>query len=301
MSKVSQNDSGRAFEYGIAVSFSRLLNAPITDGKQVRKAKLCFEQAKEKEQLKIVKAADEICLFIIAHDKRLTQSHCSISIQSDQKGKDGDVRDVIIYNSKLKEEIGISAKNRHSAVKASRLSEQIDFGSDWMGIRCSDAYFHTVVPLFREMRSRKGRGELWKDIADKKQRFYMPILQAFQSEMQLLFKNNPNDTAKKLVQYLLGKYDYYKVIKQNGTVSVTSFNIDSTLKWGSKMPLPTRITDISQKPKSLTTLFMTFDKGWQLAFRIHNADEIVEPSLKFDITIIGMPQTISRHEIEYNG
>jgi hypothetical protein len=297
--KLSQNDSGRAFEYGIAVSLSRFLNAEIEDSKQVRKAKKCFEDSKEAEQIKIVKASDEIVLFIIAHDKRLTDKNCTIKLQSDQKGQTGDVRDIIVYNSKLKEEIGISAKNRHSAVKASRLSEQIDFGTDWMGIRCSDAYFHQVVPLFREMRSRGKKGELWVNMTDKKHRFYMPILQAFQSEMQLLFANNPTDTAKSLVQYLLGAPDYYKIIKQNGTVSVTSFNITGTLKWGSKMPLPTSITDISQKPKSLTTLFMTFNKGWQLGFRIHNADKIIEPSLKFDITIIGMPQSISRHEIKY--
>lgn len=34
------------------------------------------------------------------------------------------------------------------------------------------------------------------------------------------------------------------------------------------------------------------DGGWQFSFRIHNASTIVEPSLKFDIQIIGMPVTI---------
>ena len=301
MIKLSQNDSGRAFEYGIAVSFSRLLNADIQDSKLIRKAKKCFEDSALKEQEKIVKASDEISMFIIAHDVRLQVNQCYIFLQSDQKGQTGDVRDIVIVNKKLKQEIGISAKNRHHGIKASRLSEQIDFGTDWMGIRSSDAYFHQVVPLFREMRSRKSRGELWRNIADKKQRFYIPILQAFQAEMAVLFALRPNDAATALVQYLLGRFDYYKIVKENGTVSVSSFNIAGTLKWGSKMPLPTHIISMSLKPKSETTLFMTFDKGWSLAFRIHNADKIVEPSLKFDITIIGMPLAISRHEIKYLG
>ncbi len=114
--------------------------------------------------------------------------------------------------------------------------------------------------------------------------------------MQLLFNLYPDKAPKALVQYLLGRYDYYKVIKENGTISAMSFNINGTLKWGSKMPLPTQITAIALKPNSDTTLFMTFDKGWQLSFRIHNASSRVEPSLKFDINIIGMPRTISRHE-----
>jgi len=102
-----------------------------------------------------------------------------------------------------------------------------------------------------------------------------------------------------IVQYLLGKFDYYKVIKGNGAVSIMSFNIAGTLKWGSRLPLPTRIIEISQKPESETTLVITFDQGWQISFRIHNASTMVEPSLKFDINLVGLPNRMSRHVIEY--
>ena len=34
------------------------------------------------------------------------------------------------------------------------------------------------------------------------------------------------------------------------------------------------------------------DEGWQFTFRIHNASTLVEPSLKFDIQIVGMPTAI---------
>ena len=248
-----------------------------------------------------LKHLDEATAFLTAHDDRLSERDCRISLQSDQMGKLGDVRDVIVHNANLNKDIGISAKNRHWAVKHSRLSERIDFGSDWFGIRCSDNYFHQVTPIFRELNSRRRRGEKWHDIPDKKQLYYMPILQAFQTEMQSLFQSQPHEVARGLVKYLLGKYDYYKVIKEDGTVSIMSFNIDGTLKWGSKIPLPTLIMNISQKPESETTLFMYFDKGWQISFRIHNASTIVEPSLKFDINIIGLPSTLSRQVINYFG
>ena len=209
------------------------------------------------------------------------------------------MRDVIVYNTALSQEIGISAKNRHWAVKHSRLSEQIDFGSDWFGVRCSSNYFHTIVPIFRELHSRKRRNEKWRDIPNKKQLYYMPVLQAFHTEMSELFEHSPDQVARGLVRYLLGRYDFYKVIKENGNVSIMSFNIGGTLKWGSRIPLPTRIIEISMKPRSETTLIMTFDQGWQISFRIHNASTKVEPSLKFDINIIGLPQSASRHVITY--
>ena len=214
-------------------------------------------------------------------------------------GGQGDVRDVILRNNSTGKETGVSAKNRHFAVKHSRLSEQIDFGSDWFGLPCSDEYFQMVIPVFRELRTLHRQREKWRNIPDKKQRFYMPILQAFEIEINKLFSQDSKKMAHGLIQYLLGKYDYYKVIKENGTVSILSFNLYNTLGWGTRLSLPDNLIQIALKPKSETTLFMTFDKGWQISFRIHNASTIVEPSLKFDIQPVGFPSTMSRHVIDY--
>ena len=296
---LSQNEMGRAFEYGIAVSISEYLKAPIQDGLQVREARRCFELCAENEQRKIGQAATEATAFLVAHDNRLSEKECFVSIQSDQQGMYGDVRDIIVHNTAIGEEIGISAKHHHWAVKHSRLSESIDFGCRWFGIPCSDDYFQIVTPIFRELRSRQEKHEKWRDIPDKNQRYYMPVLQAFSDELQRLFQVNPTDVSRDLIHYLLGMYDYYKIIKENGSVSIMSFNINGTLKWGRRVPLPTRIIEIAQKPHSETTIFVTLDRGWQLSFRIHNASSMVEPSLKFDISIIGLPTTIDRHVIEY--
>jgi len=296
---LSRNDMGRAFEYGIAVSLSRNLPAPIQDSVQVRKARRCFELCTEDDQKNIVNASTEATAFLTAHDDRLVEDSCFIVIQSDQRGQYGDVRDVIIHNTKINQDIGISAKHRHWAVKHSRLSESINFGYDWFGVRCSDSYFHQVTPIFRELRSKQHRDEKWRDIPDKKQRYYIPVLQAFSQEIQALFQSNPTTVARGLIQYLLGRYDYYKVTQENGYVSIMSFNIEGSLRWGSRIPLPTRIIEVSRKPNSETTLFITFDHGWQVSFRIHNASTMVEPSLKFDINIIGLPSTMSRHVVEY--
>jgi hypothetical protein len=56
--------------------------------------------------------------------------------------------------------------------------------------------------------------------------------------------------------------------------------------------LPTKIVDLSLKDNSLTTVILTMDKGWSISFRIHSASTVVEPSLKFDIQLIGQPANL---------
>lgn len=38
------------------------------------------------------------------------------------------------------------------------------------------------------------------------------------------------------------------------------------------------------------------DNSWQISFRIHNASSRIEPSLKFDIQLIGIPQSVTNIE-----
>lgn len=295
----SQNDMGRAFEYGLVNSISMHLGANIIHNSQLDVAEHCFQSCSEIEQQHIDKASDEAVNFLVKHDNRLSGNKCNVSMQPDKQGILGDVRDIIIHNDAINADIGISAKNRHGALKHSRLSEHIDFGSEWFGIHCSDEYFLKILPLFEELKKRRKNGENWKEISDKKQRYYLPVLEAFHSELETLFKNHSDVVAKKLVKYLLGKYDYYKVIKENGEVKIMSFNIDGSLKWGKKLLLPAQIVKISQKTDSETTLEMIFDQGWTISFRIHNASTKVEPSLKFDINIIGQPGKMSSNSITY--
>lgn len=296
---LTQNEMGRAFEYGIALALTEQLQASLISSTHVQTAKRCFDLCPVNEQKNILKASSEAVSFLVNNDNRLSKNTCTISIQSDQQGKLGDVRDVIIHNNTLNVDIGISAKNRHWAVKHPRLSKHINFGKVWFGIGCSENYFDEVTPLFNELQVKKQNGEAWENVFEKKQRYYMPVLNAFRSEMTKLSNSNPNEVAKGLVKYLLGKYDFYKIIKENGVVSIYSFNIGGLLKWGNKLPLPSNIVDISQKPGSETTLIIIFDHGWQISFRIHNASTLVEPSLKFDVNIIGLPGMISKNEIKY--
>lgn len=62
-----------------------------------------------------------------------------------------------------------------------------------------------------------------------------------------------------------------------------------------QLSLPNRFFDISFKPGSRTTIYITCNEGWTVSMRIHSASTIVEPSLKFDVKLIGIPPGLYTH------
>ena len=290
----SQVESGHAFEYGIAHAFHRLYgSSTIRTDALMQRGEQSFNSCADEEQDKIFRASDEVAAFLIAHDNNLRpRNDYRIWLQSDMEGVVGDVRDVIIdYHGA---EIGISAKNRNNAVKNPRLSEKIDFGRKWFGIPCAPEYFHQIVPIFRELHTLRRQGAYWRDLTNKSQRFYIPILNAFRDEVVRLCHSNPIAPTR-MVEYLMGRYDFYMVVKQDGDVSIQSFNLHGTLGWGGHLRLPTRLIEAREKDDSDNTMIFTFDGGWALSLRVHNAESLVTPSLKFDVRIVGLPNATSQN------
>ena len=97
------------------------------------------------------------------------------------------------------------------------------------------------------------------------------------------------------------------MIKQPSGTDIYGFHLYGTLNKPTdkvkpkiqvtKLKLPTRIIELSFKPNSTDTVILTCDEGWQISFRIHNASSKVEPSLKFDINLIGQPQSLYSHHL----
>ncbi len=226
-----------------------------------------------------------------------------LKIQNDSEWEIWDVRDIVITRSDVQWEIWLSIKHNHFAVKHSRLSRNLDFGNSWYWIPCSVNYWNSVTPIFRYLQEKKELNVKWRDLSDKKDRVYIPLLNAFMEEIKNANRIE-NDLPKKLVEYLLWKYDFYKIISidSNRTTQMQVYNLRWKLGKSSnnKDPimlipvssLPTRIIDICLKPDSDTTVELYMDNWWQFSFRIHNASTIVEPSLKFDVQFVGLPSSI---------
>lgn len=311
----TQTQKGKSFEYACLKSLYETL---IDNQEVLIEENSAFEAARDfynnidvKIKNKMDLGASSAVKLILQLEPQLENPHSNkplyLSIQEDSEGIAGDVRDVLCIRRQNDWEIGLSCKHNHMAVKHSRLSDVNDFGQSWFGISCSQQYFDEIIPLFGELRQMRTQGVYWRDIKNKEERYYVPILQAFINEIKRLDKSNPLIIPERLLKYLLGSHDFYKVITIDSkkVTQVQCFNIYGTLNRNAgkvhslinvpKLTLPTRIFDISFKPNSKNTVVITLDNGWTVSLRIHNARSLVEPSLKFDVQLIGVPPTLVSH------
>jgi len=304
------NNQGRAYEYIFLNSLfeviSKIREVSIEKNSSFIASKQAWEtlSSQDKEIYKI-SALTGVSIILDLEPLIIEKSNdiLNLKIQSDDEGKKGDVRDIVIMRGSIDWEIGLSLKHNHFAVKHSRLSKKLDFGKKWYDIPCSEEYWKKVKPIFDFLEGEKEKKTLWKEIVNKNEDVYFPLLEAFKTE--ILNQNRKNiKLLENMLKYLLGKFDFYKVISiDNKKVTrVQSYNLYGTLnqdgvheKRKIEIPiiiLPTRIVSLDFKPNSLTTLELYLNNGWQFTFRIHNAEKEVKPSLKFDIQIVGMPTSI---------
>lgn len=305
------NNKGRAYEFAylktLHEEISKYRVSKIEKNSSYKAAEKAWDtlEESEKDMYKVSALAGTNTILelepLILDDG---DDELELKIQTDDKGKDGDVRDVLIIRKGIEWEIGLSVKHNHFAVKHSRLSKGLDFGEKWYGIKCSDKYWEDIKPIFDYLEKEKTKGSNWRDIPSKADIVYLPLLNAFKNEINRQNYVYGKDIPKLMVEYLLGEFDFYKVIgiDSKQMTQVQSYNLRGTLnkegikrKRSVKLPiasLPTRIVSLEFRPGSKNTLELYLDRGWQFSFRIHNAATKVETSLKFDIQIIGMPTTI---------
>lgn len=306
---------GKAFEYAcLNAIFEHLKNEQNIEIENSSALHVAADYYKTVEKLKVAKmslAADAAARAIVRLEPQLKypngNSPLYLSIQEDARGRLGDVRDVLCIRKQNGWEIGISCKHNHFAVKHSRLSQTIDFGAQWFQRPCSEEYFSDIATLFNELSGLKSGGVLWRNINNKAERFYIPLLDAFSRELRRLDSAYAGEIASALIAYFLGRKDFYKIIAKdnNSTTLVQAYNFGSlnrpsgAAKPQYKVPilkLPSKIYNISYKPRSNNTIIVTCDGGWAVSLRIHSASLVVEPSLKFDINLVGTPDLGSRIE-----
>lgn len=307
----SNNDLGRAFEFACITTLEREISSIRTCSIQ-RDAAFhvitdSWNYVGTGIQNVLLESAKSIVETIFNLEPRIIEQTDDVLIlksQPDSKGEVGDVRDILISRDRLRWEIGLSVKHNHFAVKHSRLATKLDFGEKWFGVPCSANYWNDVRPIFNRLEGLKNKGLLWKDIAETTHdEVYVPILKAFVNEIRRQVEVH-SEIPKKMVQYLLGNFDFYKIVSVDNMrlTHIQTFNLNGTLNKSSatKKPkntipivnLPTKLIAIDFKEGSKTTVEMYLNNGWQFSFRIHSAEGKIVPSLKFDIQIVGIPSTI---------
>lgn len=312
------NTQGRAYEYACLISLKDeiekacirnnssctvIINENLPEIKNCKKA---WDDLSQDNKNIYYISSEAAALQILELEPMLdciNESEIELRIQPDRKGIDGDVRDILIIRKSSKWEIGISVKHNSFAVKHSRVSRDIDFGESWFKDSCSEEYWKSIAPVFDLLEMYKNLNYEFNDIPDKITNIYQPALKAFIKETKRLLEEKPKNAAN-LVEYLLGKFDFYKLISVDSKkyTAVRAVNLNGTLNKPTefrkssfcitKAKLPTRMIYIGMLPSSNTTMELYLDNGWQFTFRIHNAEKMATPSLKFDIQIVGMPTAI---------
>lgn len=304
------NDQGRAYEYITLITLQKEISkfraAKIEKNSSFFAAQNSYNVIDNFLKQNLEKAAEAIVPTIFELEPLIVENgtdELTLLIQQDERGEEGDVRDILIIRRKLQWEIGLSMKHNHFAVKHSRLSPSIDFGEKWYGHPCSNQYKSKIKSIFNLVKTYKDKGYKWNEMPRKEEDVYIPLLEAFKTEILQSYAYH-KDIPAKLVEYLLGKFDFYKVvgIDNQRITEIQAYNLHGNLNKPAKnkrpksiipvSELPTRIVELDFKPNSNNTVELYLDKGWQFSFRIHNASTFVEESLKFDVQIIGMPATI---------
>lgn len=312
------NDQGRAYEYAWINALYDALN-PIRDTSIVLNSSLEANQkawsAIDKEMQNLFNlSANAAVDAILELEPRMTENdgdRLLLEFQQDQAGISGDVRDIVIKRNSIEWEVGLSIKHNHDAIKHSRLSHRLDFGKEWFDIPCSFQYWETVKPIFDRLTAEKRNGINWSELPDKDISVYIPLLNAFIEEVNRANTIDPS-VPRKMVEYLIGTNDYYKVVSKDSQrlTLIHTFNAHGTLNKASRVrvsaiavpivELPTELIALRFKAGSSNTVEMYLNNGWQLSFRIHNASTKVEASLKFDVQFIGMPATILNIECRWH-
>ncbi|WRB38339.1 HaeIII family restriction endonuclease [Helicobacter pylori] len=306
------NNQGRAYEYAWCLALEQklsVLKKVIVDKQNGFNACYrAYESLEKSLQERYLESAKQGVLLLLDCEPLLSevigswQNEITLSLQKDKLGEIGDIRDILIYFDRFC--IGLSIKHNHDAVKHSRLSKDLDFGGKWLGVRVSQNYKDTIKPLFERLENAKKEGMLWRDFPNKEQEIYAPLLQAFKKEVLRIDENKKNKVPQKMVEYLLGKYDFYKAIllEREQKTKLEAYHFNNTLNRSVKnkpkriiplSKLPTRMIYFDFKPKSFNTLELVLDEGWSFSLRIHNASSRVEPSLKFDIKLLSIPVSVA--------
>ncbi len=312
------NDRGRAYEYITLLVIEREIRkfrpVKIEQNSSFFAARRAWQTLSVSEKNTYEISASVAATAIFDMEPRMVEDGddtLELFIQTDEHGEEGDVRDIIVLRRNIQWEIGLSLKHNHFAVKHSRLSYKLDFGKSWYEIPCSEHYWNEVKPIFDYLSDEKKKGTKFSELNDKENDVYIPLLTAFINEVKRQYDSH-RDIPQKLIEYLLGKFDSYKVIsiEREKLTRIEGFNLHGKLNLNATkqvakvevpiLSLPKRIVHLAMMPDSTNTVELYLDGGWQFSFRIHNAETYVTPSLKFDIQIVGMPTAILTINCKWN-
>ena len=132
------NNQGRAYEYicinTLCAEINKIRSAEIIKNSAYEAATRAWNSTFDGFKYILQQSAAAAVSTIFDMEPMLLETSSdllTLKIQTDNEGKSGDVRDIIIARSDIKWEIGLSIKHNHFAVKHSRLAKTLDHRTDF--------------------------------------------------------------------------------------------------------------------------------------------------------------------------
>ena len=219
-SNASHNDSGRAFEYACMAAVYQLLRGYRDKSLIAHKPSMGLNMAKHAwgdidrtMQAKLTRAAYSMTEQLLEYEPAAFggQRRRVAAAAGRRRGRGG--RRARYCYLAAEHRLGDWAEREAQSFRGQTfaLSPTIDFGKKWYKLPCSAEYWRAVKPIFELSREAQSKGQRWSELPSKEDDVYVPLLEAFMDELRRANTADPT-FPRRMVEYLLGEYDFYKVI-----------------------------------------------------------------------------------------
>ncbi len=289
---------GAAFEYLTIKAVENNLNGELTNDTEIwcDKNKSKFESLHAKEKDEMEKASKEIVVFLKEYINWVEDDLYIEKISS--RGSSTDVTDVRLFNNN--NSTGLSLKSNHKAAKHPRVSPNIDIIGEWTGFSVDKIYMKKINNIFANLTKYTKNNNISKfnQIENIFTFLYKPICEAVANSLNRIFTSeNGIEAMQNFIKYMVGSKDFYKINAdfKNSELIIESYNLRGNLNIGEQLQLPTKCFKVSAEKSSRgnwNRVELSFNNGWKINMRLHNAESKIKKSLKFDTRIVEVPQDI---------
>lgn len=275
ISKNVSNQYGRALEYAIVAEIvqrlpqSQVQLTPRADEAQQRDLRN-YTNLKESMQQNYKRCANCVFNWLNASFS-ISNSSIQIDRLPDSASKQGDVTDIRI--STASSTINLSVKHNHKALKHQRPSataqhcrfsrrsqEDENFRANYRAITKNFSHYAIGFSKFSDLDQQIILNNL-----------YIPVCNLVAEFINQHCTQQVN--ASHLFTFLVGKFDFYKLIfnEKNSSLTIEEFT---------KLSLPTSVT----AQKNQNYVYLNFSNSWKISMRLHTASSEIKnnPDLKFD-------------------
>lgn len=290
---------GYSFEYSTIVEGQKILNANIEPRTQTwinDKGIEKYNSITSDEQQAMLDASNAIVNFLIEYEPWIQQKETEITYVGTIRGSN-DVSDVRFSN--IQNSFGVSLKSNHDAVRHPRISPTIDIARQWLGAPTDQQYMDEIRQIIENFFSYCSYNNITRyNQLDKNKLdsiLYRPVTESFALMLHRVFtKSQGSEAIAYFLGYLIGNKNFYKAKADfnNREITIEAYDITGALGTKGRLKMPSRCHEVlveTGRNGMHNYISITFDQGWQLKMRLHNAERNIQNSLKWDVRFIGTP------------